>query len=164
MRATALFVLAAAVSSCGPSSTQIKDAKSAEYKAQPKQVLDVALQVAQQTYKIGAIDPDALKFATAPQWYSKEGGRISPNNEGGGDFVNAGGGDVQLTLIVAVHLVPRDRVVVSVTPKTYELVSGSPQPRELTPDDPNLPPWVLGRVDALAVEIHKHAKVYIEKP
>lgn len=143
---------------------QVKDAKAAEYTAPPKQILDVALQVAQGTYKIGMIDPDGLKFATAPQWYSKEGGRISPNNEGGGDFVNAGGGDVNLSLIVQVHLMPLDRVVVSVTPKTFELVAGSPQPRELTIDDPSLPPWVHGRVDSLAVEIHKYAKVYIQKP
>ena len=159
-----MLVLAVALSSCGPSSGQIKSAKTAEYKAQPKQILDIALQVAQWTYKIGAIDPDGLKFATAPQWYSREGGRISPNNEGGGDFVNARGGDVQLTLIVQVHLVPRDGVVVSVTPTTFEVVAGSPQPRALKPDDPNLPPWVLGRVDSLAVEIHKYSKRYIEKP
>ena len=165
MRAILLLVVAVVLSSCGgPSSTQIRDAKSAEYKAPPKQVLDVALQVTQQTYKIGAIDPDGLRFGTASQWYSKEGGRISPNNEGGGDFVNAGGGDVQVTLIVQVHLVPNDRVVVSVTPVTFELVAESPQPRELKADDPNLPPWILGRVDSLAVEIHKHAKRYIEKP
>jgi hypothetical protein len=165
MRAVFAFIVVAVVASCGPSTAQIKEAKAAEYKAPAKQVLDVALQVAQLKYKIGVIDPDALKFATAPQWYTREGGRISPNNDGNnGDFVNAGGGDIQVSLIVAVHLVPLERVVVSVTPKTYELIVGSPQPRELQVDDPNLPPWVLGRADTLALAIHKHAKQYIEKP
>jgi len=165
MRAAFAMLLAVVIASCGPSASQIKEAKSAEYTAQPKQILDLAVQVAQLKYKIGAIEADALKFATAQQWYSREGGRISPNTDGNnGDFVNAGGGDVLVSLIVAVHLLPRDRVVVSVTPKTFELIAGSPAPRELAPDDPNLPPWVLGRADSLALEIHKHAKPYIWKP
>lgn len=165
MRALLAILLVALVASCGPSAAQIKEAKAAEYTAHPKQMLDLALQVAQQKYKIGEIDPEALKFITAPQWYTREGGRISPNTDGNnGDFVNAGGGDVQVALIVAVHLLPRDRVVISVTPTTFELIAGSPQPRNLAPDDPNLPPWVLGRADALALQIHKHAKPYIWKP
>jgi len=165
MRVVFAMFIATLIASCGPSAGQIKEAKSAEYTAQPKQILDIAIQVAQQKYKVGAIDPDGLKFATVPQWYSREGGRISPNTDGrNGDFVNASGGDVQVSLIVAVHLLPRDRVVVSVTPKSFELIAGSAYPRELTPEDPNLPPWVLGRANTLALAIYKYAKPYIAKP
>ncbi len=153
-----LFAVVLCVASCGPSSGQIKTAKAAQYTAPARSLLDVALQVAQRTYKIGLIDLEKLTFATAPQWYSREGGRISPNNEGGGDFVNARGGDVQVTLVVHVREVDGGRMLVVVTAKTFELVAGSPQPRELATDDPNLPPWVLGRIDALAVEIHGEAK------
>lgn len=158
MRLLYLFVLAIAVSACGPSSGQIRAAKSARYNAPAKSVLDVALQVAQRTYKIGAMDFDTLEFATVPQWYSRDGGRISPNNDGKGDFVNAGGGDVQMTLFVKVKQVDGGSMVVVVTARTFELIAGSPQPRELMPDDPGLPPWVLGRIDSLAIEIHGEAQ------
>ncbi len=154
------LVLALAISACGPSSGQIRAAKSAQYNAPAKSVLDVALQVAQRTYKIGAMDFETLMFATVPQWYTRDGGRISPNTDGSsnGDFVNAGGGDVQVTLFVKIRQVEGGEMLVVVTAKTYELISGSPQPRELAPDDPNLPPWVLGRIDSLSVEIHDEAK------
>ncbi len=153
-----LLAFALAVCACGPSSGQIRVAKSTQYNAPAKSVLDVALQVAQRTYKIGAMDFETLTFATVPQWYSRDGGRISPNTDGSnGDFVNAGGGDVQVTLVVKVRQVEGGQMLVVVTAKTFELISGSPQPRELAPDDPNLPPWVLGRIDSLSVEIHGEA-------
>jgi hypothetical protein len=163
MRALSLC-LALGIFGCGPSSAQIKEAKSAQYEAAPNQIMDIALQVAQQTYKIGPIDVQNHRFSTEPQWYSAEGGRISPTNEGGGDFVNAGGGSVNLTLIVEAVEISAGQVVVTVTPKTLQLVDGSPQPRELKPEDPNLPPWVLGRADKLQLEIHQQAKRYIDKP
>ncbi len=156
-----VFALAMAlmvVGGCGPSAQQIQIAKATQYKAPPKHLLDLALQVTQSDYKIGAIDIDGLKFATEPQWYSAEGGRRGTNSDVNGDYANIGGGDVQVTLVVQVRLVENDRVIVEVTPRTFELVSGSPQPRELKPDDPNLPPWVLGRVDSLAMAIYDQAK------
>ena len=45
-------------------------------------------------------------------------------------------------------------------PKTFQHISGSPKPRELAPDDPNLPGWVQGRVETLYVEIHKSLQKY----
>ena len=155
-----LLVVALAVSACGSSSGQIRAAKSAQYNAPAKSVLDVALQVAQRTYKIGAIDFETLTFATQPQWYTRDGGRISPSTDGSssGDFVNAGGGDVQVTLFVKVRQVEGGQMIVVVTARTFELIAGSPQPRELTVGDLNVPPWVLGRIDSLSVEIHGEAK------
>lgn len=154
-------VLLGVIGGCGPSATQIKVARSAEYGLTGHQLLDMALQVAQQTYKVGAIDTETLKFATTPQWYSAEGGRISPTNEGGGDYVNAGDRDVQVTLIVEIIVLDKTRTMVTVTPKTFQLIGGSPQPRELAPTDPNLPGWVLGRADALAVKIYEAGKPHL---
>lgn len=163
MRVLLMFV-ALMVAACGPSTGQIKVAKTAQYKLPPKSMLDVAVQVAQQTYKLGALDIEGLRFATAPQWYHHDGGRISATNEFTGDFVNAGDRDVQVTLIVKIVSADLDRSMVEVTPKTFQVIAGSPQPRELTPDDPNLPPWVLGRADALAVSIYEQAKRYVASP
>ena len=159
----ALFCLGvvAAVTACGPSNEQIRAAKTAQYKAPGQTVFDVAMQVAQKTYKIGPVDGQGLKFATAPQFYTKEGGRISATNEFTGDFVNVHDGDVQLVLMVEVLATEADHVVVNITPKTMQVVSGSPQPRPLAANDPDLPPWIHGRVDTLAVEIYDAAKQYV---
>lgn len=156
------WVAVAAAAGCGPSSAQIKTAKAAQYKAPGQTVLDVAIQVAQKTYKIGGVDAQAMTFATAPQFYSKEGGRKSATNEFTGDFVNVTEGDVQLMLIVEVVATDPEHVVVNITPKTLQVVAGSPQPRPLLPTDPDLPPWVRGRVDTLAVAIYDAAKQYVQ--
>lgn len=153
-----LMLCALALGACGPSTAQMRSAKLAQYTAAPNQLLDVAMQVAQRKYKIGPVNIERSEFATESQWYNKEGGRISAYTDGKGEYVNAGGGDVQLTLIVAVRQVDGGRVMVDVTPKTFQLVSGSPKPRELAPDDPYLPPWILGRADTLAFEIYEEAK------
>jgi hypothetical protein len=151
---------AAAMTGCGPSSAQIKTAKAAEYQTAPQTMLDLAIQVAQKTYRIGEVDPQGVRFATAPQFYTKEGGRISATNEFTGDFVRAKEGDVQLMLVVEVLATQDDKVMVNITPKTLQVVSGSPQPRPLLPTDPDLPPWIHGRVNSLAVAIYDAAKQY----
>ena len=158
MRLSWMFVLALSAAACGPNSAMIKEAKEASYPAAPNAMVDVALQVAQRDYKIGPINIEGHEFATESQWYTPEGKRISPYDDGRGEFINAGGGDVQVTLIVSVRDLDGQRVVVQIVPKTFQLVAGSPKPRELKPDDPYLPPWVLGRANALQVAIHEEAK------
>lgn len=155
-----LFILFA-VAACGPSSAQIKTAKTATYATKPGNVFDIAVQVVQRTYKLGAIDISKFKLTTLPQFYNDTGGRQSAGANG---FVTAQGGSVSLTMIVEVlYAGPGDdRVIVKVTPKTYQVISWSPQPRELAPDDPNLPPWILGRANSLALEIYEHAKRYVQ--
>ena len=73
--------------------------------------------------------------------------------------------DRSIRLQLVVELTdPEDKYhLVTVTPKTFQHISGSPQPRELAPDDPNLPGWVQGRVDSLHVEIHKRLQNYAVK-
>lgn len=154
MRLVLLVVLAMA---CGPSTAQITAAKTATY-ASRDQIFEIAAKVAQENYKLGQVDLEGRRFVTEPQMYSPEGGRQSP---GAGGFVHMSDRSVQLSLIVEVlPAQPRGAVVV-ITPKTFQVISGSPKPRELAPDDPNLPPWVLGRVDALAVAIHERGKALV---
>lgn len=147
----AMVLVAAA---CGPSTSQIKTAKLAHYKAPPATLLQLAIEAAEQDYKIGEVDETGTRFATAPQIYSPEGGRQSA---GAGGFVNMSDRSVMLVLIVEIVAAEQGHVVV-VTPSTHQIISGSPKPRELRPDDPNLPGWVTGRVDALAVAIYEAAK------
>lgn len=156
MKFVVFMVMALAVA-CGPSAAEIKMAKSAGYAGEPGEMFSIVEATTAETYKIGeAVRDGEYALATVAQWYSPEGGRQST---GAGDFVQIGDGSVQLTMIV--RLVPQgDRYMVTVTPKTFEHVSGSPQPRELTPDDPSLPGWVSGRVDSLQLEIHKALQKY----
>ncbi|HEY4181473.1 MAG TPA: hypothetical protein VGM90_31720 [Kofleriaceae bacterium] len=156
----------AVLGACAASSAEIKTAKTTQYKLQPKQALDVAMQVAQIDYKVlgTSIDLNTRSFKTEPQWYSKEGDRISPTTDGHRDYVNAHGGDVQVWMVVSVRPVTDSTVFIDVHPKTLQLVGQpsdpSPKPRELAEDDPNLPPWIHGRVDELSVKMYENLKQY----
>ncbi|HEY4181472.1 MAG TPA: hypothetical protein VGM90_31715 [Kofleriaceae bacterium] len=168
MKVSIAFVLglaAATLGGCGASAAEIKTAKTAEYKLPPQSMLDIATQVAQIDYKLlaGSVDVVNGTFSTEPQWYHADGGRISAYNEGTGDYVNAHGGDVQVWFVVEVRQISDNYVAVDVQPKTLQLIAGSPQPRELQTDDPNLPPWIHGRVDELALKIYDSAKQYAIK-
>ncbi len=150
----------------GPSAQQVRTAKLAEYNAQTDQLLDIAMQVAQRSYKV---EPGTMEFkgtfSTVPQWYSAEGMRRGTTNEGNGDYVvGMMGGDIHLSLEVRVVPGPAGRTQIAVIPHTMQLVAGSPQPRELAPEDPNLPGWVKGRVDQLSVDIYNAAKHYEATP
>jgi hypothetical protein len=149
-----MLVVALMAAACGPSTGQVKTAKLAHYKAPPATLFQIAVEVAERDYKIGEVDEAGARFVTTPQIYSPEGGRQSA---GAGGFVNMSDRSVMLSLFVEVLPSEPGHVVV-VTPKTFQMISGSPKPRELAPDDPNLPGWVSGRVDTLAVAIYEAAK------
>jgi hypothetical protein len=139
---------------CGASTAQVAMAKSAEYRTSSTEIFQLALSAAEENYKIGETDAAGQRFTTKLQFYTPEGGRQSAGAEGVTQ-VHAGSVGVQLI----VEVVQQGEVArVVVTPKTIQVVGGSPQPRELRPDDPSLPPWVHGRVDALYVAIHDRAK------
>ncbi|MBA3391394.1 MAG: hypothetical protein H0T89_02065 [Deltaproteobacteria bacterium] len=150
-----LMVWLVAMLGCGASNAEVRTAKSATYTVAPQTLFDTALQVTQKTYKLGEIDAANGRFATESQVYSAEGGRQSP---GAGGFVNMSDGSIMLSLFVEIVAIDDTHHAVVVTPKTFQVLTGSPKPRELAPDDPNLPPWVTGRVDSLAVAIHEQAK------
>jgi hypothetical protein len=166
MKALFAVMMSVALWACGgPSAQQVRTAKLAEYNAETGQLLDLALQVAQKSYKVdpNTIDPKG-QFATYPQWYSSEGMRRGTANEGNGDYlVNSADGDIRLSLRVTVVAGPAGKSQIAIVPQTLQMVAGSPQPRELAPDDPNMPGWVKGRVDQLAVDVYNAAKPYEQK-
>ena len=138
------------VVACGASSAELKTAQTATYNADPHEVFRAAATVTAETYKIA--ETDDLQLITVEQWYSPEGGREST---GAGDFVQLVDRSIRLQLVVEVDAPANDRVRVIVTPKTFQHLEGSPKPRELAPDDPNVPSWVHGRVDDLQLAIYK---------
>ncbi len=155
-----VFLLVAAVVACGPSAAQIKTAKSAQYKGDGAAIFKIVLDTTAETYKVADAHQgeDGFVLVTQPQWYSPEGGRQSA---GTGDYVQIDYRSVRLELIVELVSMDMGKYAVTVTPRTFQHVSGSPQPRELTPDDPNLPGWIPGRVDSLQLEIHNRLQNYV---
>jgi len=86
-----------AVAACGPSAAEIKTAQTATYNATPEQVLGIAEEVAQESYKIGDVSRDG--FVTVPRWFGPEG---DVENAGAGDFVQLRDKSVRIALHVKV--------------------------------------------------------------
>ena len=154
------LVLVLALVACGPSAAEIKTAKTTTYQMAGTDLLQVAEQAAQEEYKLGDVSEHDLAFITLPRWYSPEGDLQSP---GAGGFVQMDNHSVQVAFVVQVTELAGGDCAVTVTPKTFQYISGSPKPRELAADDPNLPGWVHGRADKLALEIYELAKPHAYK-
>lgn len=151
-RVGVLMVVGLAVAGCGPSNAEIRTARLAVHRVPVDDVLDAAIQAAQAEYALGGIDAPNRRFATAPQFYSEEGMRLTPGPEG--VVQNVRGNSILMHLVVEVK--PADGgVVVVVTPRTFQMISWSPKPRELLPNDTSFPGFVKGRVDALTVAIYR---------
>ena len=150
-----LFV--ALLVACGPSAAELKTAKTTTYRINARDMLALAADVAQETYPIGSVNEGEHSFITAPRWYGPEGDLESP---GAGGFVNLRDRSVEVAFIVQVVEYGGGDVAVTVTPKTFQKLGGSPKPRELSPDDPYLPSFVHGRADQLAIDIYNKAKPY----
>ena len=156
-----MFAIGLAAAACGPSASDVRIAKTTQYNADPHQILQLAMEVTKETYRIGDVSEERLEFITAPKFYSPEGDLESP---GAGGVIHMRNGTVEVMFIVQVVTTADHRVAVSVVPKTFQHVGGSPKPRELAPDDPYLPPFVLGRADSLAMAIYERAKGYAAAP
>lgn len=154
-------VLIVGAMACGASSAELHTAKTAIYNGDPRKIMEIALEVTRETYKVGEIDAATMSFITEPKFYSREGDLESP---GVGDFVHLRAGSVQVQFVVEVTTTADQQSVVSVTPRTFQVIGGSPKPRELRPDDPYLPTFVTGRADSLALAIYDRAKPFVAAP
>ena len=154
------LVLVLALVACGPSAAEIKTAKTTTYQMAGTDLLELAEQAAQEEYKLGDVNQHELAFITLPRFYGPEG---ELEGQGAGGFVQTVDRSVQLAFIVQVTELAGGDCAVTVTPKTFQFMSGSPKPRELAADDPNLPGWVHGRADKLALEIYELAKPHAYK-
>lgn len=156
-----VLLIVAIAAACGPSSAEVKTAKTTTYNASPEVILKAAMEGAgDEHYKVGEIDQENTRFATVPKYFTREGGE---RTAGAGNWIQLGDRAVSVSFIVTVSGTP-PMVAVDVTPKTFQILEGSPQPRELTPDDPNLPGFVTGRVEQLALAIYQRAKPYALAP
>ncbi len=156
------LLVVAIVAACGPTSSEVRTARETLYTADPHVILKLAAEAAEgEHYRIGAVDQNELEFVTEPKFYTKTGDLESA---GADNVVLVRPGSVQVQFIVRVIAADPQHVGVSVTPKTFQTMAGSPKPRELAPDDPYLPSFVLGRADALSLAIYQRAKPYALAP
>src|SRR3954466_474430 len=133
-----LLLAVFAMAACGPSATEVRTAKTAVYKADPMQLLKIAGEATElEHYKVTDVDADAVSFSTRPTFYGPEGDLQSGGAEG---WVHTDDRSVRVAFIVKVVVADDQQMMVTVTPKTFQYMKGSPEPRELAPADPNLPP------------------------
>jgi hypothetical protein len=162
MRSVALAITAIVASgvsgACGPSASEIRTAKTATYNADANYMFELANEVTSETYKVADVDAPNFTFVTLARHYGPEGDLQSPGAEG---WVHLQDRSVVVAFIVKVIPTADKQVAVTVTPKTFQYLHFSPQPRQLMPDDPNLPPWVLGRAEALTLAIYNRAKKFV---
>lgn len=155
------FVLLA-FAACGPSNSELRTAKTAVYNTDGSRLFAIAEQAAgDENYKLGAVDDGHLTFETVPKWYSPEGDLQSAGAE---NYTQVDNHSVKVSFVVAVTSTGPNQYVVTVKPHTWQYIAGSPQLRPLEPEDPNLPPWVLGRADTLSLSIYDRAKGMAVQP
>jgi hypothetical protein len=155
--AAIVMVTVLAASACGPSAAELGAARATLYRVAPDQLVQLCVDAASEEYTIGPFAPDRRSFATLPRFYSPTGDLESAGAEGAYVWVP---GTFQLSFIVRLVQAQADTWAVQVEPVTFQQIPGSPKPRALGPDDPYLPGWVHGRVDALVYRIYEHAKPY----
>ena len=148
------LVMLMVVLGCGPSSKQVKLAKTAQYTASVDTIYDVALATAQENYNVTDADRAKARFITAPQLYSDKGARLVGASED-----DRPEGAVRLQLRVEVTRAGDNQVKVTVKPR---VVASGARARELA--DADLPAWAFERADELQLAIHDRAKGYTGTP
>lgn len=150
------------IAACGPSNAEVRTARTAVYTGDVHRIFELAEQGAlDEHYKVGDVDDGHLSFETVGRFYSPEGDLQS---EGAGGYVKVDNHSVKVSFIVTVAETDTNQYAITVTPRTWQYLAGSPQMRELAPEDPNLPPFVKGRSDALALAIYERARGYVVAP
>lgn len=156
MRNLWLLILVAIATACGPSSGELKSAKTAHYKGDKSTLFAAVKDVTESKYQLQKSDETALGMQTVGRWYTPEGLAAS---ERGGDIRDVP--DKSLNIALVVTLVPDgDAYVVNVKPLMMRYHAGSPQPEPVTENDPSVPGWAQGKVDQLALAIHDALKPY----
>jgi len=151
-----LLLAVLALVACGPSSGELKSAKTAHYKGDKLTLFNAAKQVTESKYKLQKSDENALGMQTAGRWYTPEGLAASERSDDMRDVP-----DNSLNIALVVTLVPDgDAFVVQVKPLMIRYHAGSPKPEPVNDGDPSIPGWAQGKVDQLALDIHEALKQY----
>jgi len=153
-----LTILAVA---CGPSSKEVATAKSARYQGDKLALFQATKAVVESKYNLQKSDETTLGMQTEARWYSYEGLAQTPR---GGDMRDVQDKSINIALVVTL-LPDGDAWIVKVTPVMARYNQGIPKPEPVKEGDASLPGWVDGKVDQLALDIHKALAQYeVKRP
>lgn len=147
-RAVVLVGVVSGIAGCGPSSSEIKEARSARYTCEYGDVFRaVAETVKEETPPLATANPEQGIVASEFRWHSSSGMR----KEAGAAVV--GQGDVGFIAELAIGKAEGGGFTIQGLPRVFEQSPDSPRGRELTHEDANWPAWADGKIDKIMVAI-----------
>jgi hypothetical protein len=145
-----LWLLSLTLVACGPSSAEIKQARTARYTCDFEKVFTTARSVMEdQQPPIEFARYDSGAIASAFRWHTASGMR----KEAGAAVVNEG--DVGFLVELAVTRAAEDGFHIRAQPRVFSQSPDSPRGREMTPEDANWPMWTETKVDKVLIEIRE---------
>ncbi len=158
-----IALIACALVACGPSNTEVKTAKEAHYRGDKLVMFNAMKSAVEDKFKLQKSDETTLGLETVARVYTPEGMLA---NEGNSEK-NASGGynsmfpDNSIIMkFVVTMLADGDSYVVRVKPMMERYHAGSPKTEPLGENDPSLPGWTSGKVDAVQLDIYNALKQY----
>jgi hypothetical protein len=149
VRVRLLLAAAVAASACGPSSSEIKQAKDAVYTCELDQIVQAAVEVVkEETPPLGGVDHEIGTVTSAFRWHSASGMRKKAG------VADVGQGDVGFQLEVAAASAERG-FRLRVIPRVFSQSPDSPRGREMTHEDANWPGWADAKADTVQFKIHE---------
>ena len=173
----AAAILATVSIACGPSTREVALAKMARYTADKLVLFELARDAVERKHKISHSDETTLTIVTRGRWYTPDGLASQwsvPNDTI--DSTDAQRGtredpfdarsrpalpDKSLYLTLTIRLLPEEKNwIVYVDTKVARFNIGMPILEPVDPKRIDTPPWVTGKVDQMAYEIHKSLRRY----
>lgn len=153
----ALLALFAFVA-CGPSSAQIKTARTARYQVTAAEAFQAGVAALDAgDFKIQVADPIASQAVTVPRWYEADGTFTAKDADGKPLLTD---GAINLTVELTV-VAEGEAVRVNVVPVVLQARTGYTQGVRIEPDSPNMPGWVTGKIDNVYLSIHGRLKTKV---
>lgn len=156
----AALALTSSFGACGPSSGQVKTARTASYKTDANTVFKAVVDVVGRKYKVINADAATGKLRTEDAWYEKDG---TSEDKKANDGVMAEDGAIVMYYLVELAGGP-DTYQVEVHPMVAQVREGYASPLKLAEDDLAMPGWVHGKTDDLYLAIYESLKLYAVAP
>lgn len=158
-----IALIACALVACGPSNAEVKSAKEAHYRGDKLVMFNAMKSAVEDKFKLQKSDETTLGLETIARVYTPEGMLAnegnSEKNKGGGYNSMFPDNSIIMKFVVTM-LADGDSYVVRVKPMMERYRAGSPKTEPLAENDPSLPGWTSGKVDAVQLDIYNALKQY----
>jgi hypothetical protein len=140
---------------CGPSSAQIKTAREARYRASAAEIFQAGVTALDGNgYKIARIDPVASRAMTVERWYEADGTYMASDATGRPMFLEG-----MIVLRIELGVMPEGETFkVEVIPHVIQFRESTPKGYELRADDPQLPGFVIDKVNNIYLSVYEKLK------